>query len=82
MPTLTHQKVCDYYGKVLQIKKDLKTSACCTLDQMPAYVKEPLKLIEDEIQLKFYGCGALILLVLDGMKILDLGCGTGRYKEV
>jgi len=78
MPTFTHQKVSEYYGKVLQTKKDLKTSACCTLDKMPAYVREPLKLIEDEIQLKFYGCGAPIPLVLDGMKVLDLGCGTGR----
>jgi len=78
MSTLTHQKVSEYYGKVLQTKKDLKTSACCSLDKMPAYVKEPLKLIEDEIQTKFYGCGAPIPLVLEGMKVLDLGCGTGR----
>ena len=78
MPTLTHQKVSEYYGKVLQTKKDLKTNACCTLDKLPAYVSEPLKLIEDEIQTKFYGCGAPIPLVLDGMKVLDLGCGTGR----
>jgi hypothetical protein len=27
----------------------------------------------DEIQMKFYGCGALIPLALDGMKVLDLG---------
>lgn len=78
MTTLTHKKVAEYYGKVLDSKKDLKTSACCTLDQLPEYVKEPLKLIEDEIQMKFYGCGAPIPLVLNGVKVLDLGCGTGR----
>lgn len=78
MPSLTHRKVSEYYGKVLQTKKDLKTSACCTLDKLPAYVQEPLKLIEDEIQTKFYGCGAPFPLVLEGMKVLDLGCGTGR----
>lgn len=78
MSTVTHQKVSEYYGKVLQTKKDLKTSACCALDKIPEYVREPLKLIEDEIQTKFYGCGAPFPLVLEGMKVLDLGCGTGR----
>ena len=78
MPTLTHRKVSEYYGKILQTKKDLKTNACCSLDKLPAYVQEPLKLIEDEIQMKFYGCGASIQLVLEGMNVLDLGCGTGR----
>lgn len=76
--SLTHQKVSEYYGKVLQTKKDLKTSACCSLDKVPEYVREPLKLIEDEIQMKFYGCGSPIPFVLKGMKVLDLGCGTGR----
>ncbi len=78
METFTHQKVSEYYGKVLKTKNDLKTSACCTLDKLPVYVREPLKLIEDEIQTKFYGCGSPFPLVLDGMKVLDLGCGTGR----
>jgi ubiquinone/menaquinone biosynthesis C-methylase UbiE len=75
---LTHEKVAEYYGRVLKTKQDLKTSACCSLDKMPVYVQEPLKLIEDEIQNKFYGCGAPFPLVLEGMKVLDLGCGTGR----
>jgi arsenite methyltransferase len=78
MNSLAHQKVSEYYGKILQTKKDLKTSACCSLEKLPAYVQEPLKLIEEEIQLKFYGCGSPIPLVLEGMKVLDLGCGTGR----
>ena len=75
---LTHQKVAEYYGKVLKSKKDLKTSACCSLEKLPAYVREPLNLIEEEIQNKFYGCGSPFPLGLEGMKILDLGCGTGR----
>jgi len=78
MTSITHEKVADYYGKILQSKKDLKTSACCSLDKLPAYVQEPLKLIDDEILMKFYGCGSPIPLVLDGMRVLDLGCGTGR----
>ncbi|VAX37372.1 SAM-dependent methyltransferase SCO3452 (UbiE paralog) [hydrothermal vent metagenome] len=78
MTTLTHQKVSEYYGKVLETKKDLKTNACCSLEKLSAYIKEPLKLIEEEVQLKFYGCGAPIPFVLNGMKVLDLGCGTGR----
>ncbi|MCA9400186.1 MAG: methyltransferase domain-containing protein, partial [Candidatus Omnitrophica bacterium] len=78
MPSSIHQKVSEYYGKVLQTKKDLKTSACCVLDKLPVYVREPLKLIEEEIQTKFYGCGAPIPYCLDGTRVLDLGCGTGR----
>jgi len=82
MPTkqneLTREKVSQYYGKILQAKSDLKTSACCALEKLPVYVQEPLKLIEEEIQNKFYGCGSPIPLVLEGMKVLDLGCGTGR----
>ncbi|MDP2654652.1 MAG: methyltransferase domain-containing protein [Candidatus Omnitrophota bacterium] len=71
-------KVAEYYGRVLKSRKDLKTSACCSLEKLPAYVQEPLKLIEDEIQNKYYGCGTPFPFVIKGMKVLDLGCGTGR----
>ena len=75
---ITREHIAAYYGKVLKSKHDLKTSACCTLEKLPAYVQEPLKLIEEEIQTKYYGCGTPFPLALSGMKVLDLGCGTGR----
>ena len=68
----------DYYGKVLQGTKDLKTSACCSTEDIPARHKKILGNIEDEIMMRFYGCGSPIPPALEGTTILDLGCGTGR----
>jgi 2-polyprenyl-3-methyl-5-hydroxy-6-metoxy-1,4-benzoquinol methylase len=69
----------DYYGKILQGKKDLKTSACCcSTDSLPDYQKAILKNIDKEIVEKFYGCGSPIPPSLDGCTVLDLGCGKGR----
>lgn len=67
-----------YYGKVLQSKKDLKTSACCLVDSFPQALKTILKQIEPEILDKFYGCGSPIPPLLEDCTVLDLGCGTGR----
>jgi len=71
-------EVKEYYGKVLQNSKDLKTNACCTTELLPIYQKEILKQIDDEILTRFYGCGSPIPLALEGKTVLDLGCGTGR----
>ena len=71
-------EVKEYYGKVLQNNKDLKTNACCTTELLPIYQKEILKQIDDEILTRFYGCGSPIPLALEGKTVLDLGCGTGR----
>jgi SAM-dependent methyltransferase len=74
----TLDAVRDYYGTVLQSTDDLKTSACCTADVMPRYLRDILAEIDDEILDRFYGCGSPIPLALDGCTVLDLGCGTGR----
>ena len=68
----------DYYGKTLQTSADLKTEACCTPDAMPAYVKRLLSNIHDEVLAKYYGCGLVTPLALEGARILDLGSGSGR----
>lgn len=74
----TQEKVKTYYGKVLQTSKDLKTSACCSIEALPAHTRELLKNVHMEIQEKFYGCGSPLPLGLKGQHVLDLGCGTGR----
>ncbi len=71
-------QVQEYYGKVLQTRRDLKTNACCSLASMPPRHREILKEIEGEILDKFYGCGSPLPPALDGCTVLDLGCGTGR----
>lgn len=68
----------DYYGKTLQSSADLKTQACCTPDDMPGYVKRLLSNIHDEVLAKYYGCGLVTPLALEGARILDLGSGSGR----
>ncbi len=79
--TTTINKIDDvkkYYGRILRTNGDLKTSACCTTDDLPVWQKEVLKQIDDEIISRFYGCGSPVPLGLEGKTILDLGCGTGR----
>ena len=68
----------EYYGKQLQSKKDLVSGACCAADAPPAEIRDTLPLIADEILDRFYGCGSPLPPLLEGMTVLDLGCGTGR----
>jgi ubiquinone/menaquinone biosynthesis C-methylase UbiE len=72
------EQVKEYYGKKLQSKDDLKTSSCCAVGSPPAEIRIILPLIADEIHDRFYGCGSPLPSLLEGMTVLDLGCGTGR----
>ena len=72
------QTVKQYYGEALQSTTDLKTNACCTLDTLPDHIRSVLPLIHDEIRSKYYGCGSPIPHAIDGLHVLDVGCGTGR----
>jgi SAM-dependent methyltransferase len=68
----------DYYGKILRGSDDLKTKACCTPDSMPDRIKALLKNVHDEVLAKYYGCGLVVPEKLEGCRVLDLGCGSGR----
>ena len=72
------ESVKDYYGKTLQHTTDLKTDACCTLDQPADYLKAIFSKIHDEVHSRYYGCGLVAPEALDGLRILDLGSGSGR----
>ena len=75
---MNHENVQSYYGEVLQSSADLQTNACCMPDDVPGYVREVLGKLHDEVLARYYGCGLIAPLDLQGMRILDLGCGAGR----
>ena len=72
------EHVKEYYGKQLKSNEDLVSGACCCTDKPPAEIRDILPLIADGIMNKFYGCGSPLPPLLEGMTVLDLGCGTGR----
>lgn len=72
------ENVKEYYGKTLQSKDDLQTKACCcSPSAMSKEVKEAVALVADEVVTRYYGCGSPLPPLLEGMTILDLGCGSG-----
>ena len=78
MANKTNQQVQNYYGKELQTSSDLKTNACCTLTAPPKHIRDALKNVADEVQAKYYGCGLTLPDNIEGLRILDLGSGSGR----
>lgn len=74
----TTEEVKQYYGDFLQTSEDLKTNACCTTGETPDFLKTAMANIHDEVSAKYYGCGLVAPEELKGMRILDLGSGSGR----
>lgn len=75
---MQHDLVREYYGKTLQTSEDLRTDACCTPDDIPAWQKSLLSNVHDEVMAKYYGCGLIAPSAMEGVRVLDLGCGAGR----
>ncbi len=73
-----HEEVKSYYGTELEKSEDLKTNACCTIARPPKHIMDALDLVAEEVKAKYYGCGLTIPSAVEGLKILDLGCGSGR----
>lgn len=73
-----HDLVQDYYGKQLTSSSDLKTSACCDISQVPQWLKPLLARVHPAVVERYYGCGLVCPSDLNGLRVLDLGCGAGR----
>lgn len=75
------KNVQEYYGLTLQSTADLRTTACC-LPASSLYNSEQLKRalsrVHPQVTDRFYGCGSPIPPALEGITVLDLGCGSGR----
>ncbi len=72
------EEVKHYYGKVLKTSADLQTNACCTGEQMPPTIRDVLNEMVPEVVERYYGCGLIVPAQLEGLRVLDLGCGAGR----
>lgn len=71
-------KVKNYYNN-LKDQNDLQTKACIADDKtVPRRIRQIFSMIHDEVTSKYYGCGLVIPSKLEGMKVLDLGSGSGR----
>lgn len=73
-----HQNIKDYYGKTLKSSDDLQTDACRMAAAPPDYLKTALANIHPDVQTRYFGCGLIAPLALEGRRILDLGAGSGR----
>lgn len=80
--TSTYAVVKDYYGKVLKSSQDLKTSACTAAGRPHPRIIRIMQDLPSEVVEKFYGCGAPLPLGIKGLRVLDLGSGSGRDAYV
>lgn len=76
-PSIMREQVKDYYGKTLQNSQDLKTDACCTLSPPAPTIASIQKKIHPEVSSHYYGCGLIVPESVRGLRILDLGSGSG-----
>lgn len=75
---MLQEAVKTYYGDTLGGTCDLKTDACATLEMPTREISDALTDIHEEVSSRYYGCGLAIPTCLEGLKVLDLGCGAGR----
>jgi len=76
--SVIHDSVQEYYGKILSTNKDLKTNACVASKRPSTEILSILRRVPQPVLDKFYGCGTPLPTGIEGLNVLDLGCGSGR----
>lgn len=67
-----------YYGSTIQSRADLCTTACLVDEsQATQSVREARRRVHEEVKDRFYGCGSPIPPAIEGLVVLDMGCGSG-----
>jgi SAM-dependent methyltransferase len=72
----------DYYGRVLGGTGDLRTDACATPEAPSPALGAALANVHPDVKARYFGCGLIAPACLDGMRVLDLGCGSGQDAYV
>ncbi|XP_071476794.1 arsenite methyltransferase-like [Diadema antillarum] len=76
-----HDNVKEFYGKTIHSHSELKTDVCelgalTNMDKLS--VRQAVGAVHQDIQDKYFGCGLCIPSMVEGAKVADLGCGSGR----
>ncbi len=67
-----------YYGETLESSGDLATDACCTIEATPPHLAKAFENIHPDVVARYFGCGLVAPLAIEGARVLDLGSGAGR----
>ncbi|KAJ2765112.1 hypothetical protein IWQ56_004227, partial [Coemansia nantahalensis] len=71
-----YDNVRGYYSRMTPMNK-MQTSIGATISPHPL-VREAISMVPQAVLDRFYGCGVPLPAGIEGLRVLDLGCGSGR----
>lgn len=70
--------VTNYYGRTIASAADLKSNVCTIEEEANNYEAAAHARLHPDVLARSYGCGIVCPPALEGVRVLDIGCGTGR----